>query len=793
MKFFKLLVFLIAFFITYFVYGEEKQEINEYLNDCSESVLLTVPFYDKSSKTWDNSDIILKPGDMYRSVKNRNGYVFEKYGQIPEILANLEKEEKKFTSYCKDESEKIDKNTDLKNRREIYLSNTIPKAWCKKKISNFHGLKRTLEYKLSVPYDEEFLNSIKDEYISLTNITEEKVNLINDPLRDLDGDGINNIDEFLDDSNPLLKDTIRLSPYAIEVINDGSSILTGKFNLSNLSTTNIECFLHLYSRINDNGFIPKLECVDPIEVKTNRFGNMTISLNSNQKANFIILFDSRNIPRFLNDYYSFYVSWDNSDCTKSAFFYLSKTNPQKTKSVNDLMPQDRTLLIEPSNMKFSWSDDDHLFWDNDYKIQIIEYNNGFDEKSVCFTLTESNHAAEVTSDNMNSLSPGIYFWRVIKTTFNSEPTPSRWNSFLIGREIDKPVKTAITPFRGGVLGGRKQDWKLGEQKEIELATIENCVKVSYLYPLPSGLRLIQNNKDKKSSVFGVPTAAGRYTNIFVMVNSSGKTFKETHIISVYNQPDDVVSRSVYHVNKNEVIYDLTVNTNFYCKVKTYFNHFFAKDDNCKIKTGSKVTFQDHLPEGLKMTGDCDDYVIQGIPKKEGIFTNFLTVANGENRSQARHIFRIKNISEPLPDINKPRPGQRLPFIPFPGPPMFVKISPNKIIHTYNKGMVYKYDVRYDIAATVEDGMKFLSYIKDEKKRDANYYTMVSGKDNYKFKEKQIGARFLFPLRNDIELKKEGDNFFFYCYPDNLLNYTNYLIITNTEMTYTNMHVFQVYY
>ena len=135
----------------------------------------------------------------------------------------------------------------------------------------------------------------------------------------------------------------------------------------------------------------------------------------------------------------------------------------------------------------------------------------------------------------------------------------------------------------------------------------------------------------------------------------------------------------------------------------------------------------------------------------------------------------------------------MPFIPFPGPPMFVKISPNKIIHTYNKGMVYKYDVRYDIAATVEDGMKFLSYIKDEKKRDANYYTMVSGKDNYKFNEKQIGARFLFPLRNDIELKKEGDNFFFYCYPDNLLNYTNYLIITNTEMTYTNMHVFQVYY
>ena len=778
MKFVKLLVFLIAFFITYFVYGEEKQEINEYLNDCSESVLLTVPFYDNSSKTRDNLDIILKPGDMYRSVKNKNGYIFEKYGQIPEILANLEKIEKKFASYSKDESEKIDKNADLKNRREIYLSNTIPKAWCKEKIRSFHSLKRTLEYKLSVPYDEEFLNSIKDEYISLTNITEETVNLITDPLKDLDGDCINNIDEFLDDSNPLLKDTIRLSPYAIEVINDGSSILTGKFNLSNLSTTNIECILHLYSRVNDNAFIPRLECVDPIEVKTNRFGNMTISLNPNQKVNFVILFDSKKLPRFLNDYYSFYVSWDNSDCTKSAFFYLSKTNAQETICVSDLMPHDRTLLMEPSNMKFSWSDNDRLSWDNDYKIQIIEYNNGFDEKSICFTLSESNHAAEVTSDNMSSLSPGIYFWRVIKTTFNSEPTPSRWNSFLIGKEIDKPEKKAITPFRGGVLGGRKQDWKLGEQKEIGLATIENCIKVSYLYPLPNGLRLIYNNKDKKCSVFGVPTAAGRYTNIFVMVNSSGKTFKETHIISVYNQPDDVVSRSVYHVNKNEVIYDLTVNTNFLCKVKTYFNHFFTKDNNFKIKTGSKVTFQDHLPEGLKMTGDCDDYVIQGIPKKEGIFTNFLMVANGENISQARHIFRIKNISEPLPDINKPRPGQRLPFIPFPGPPMFVKISPNKIIHTYNKGMVYKYDVRYDIAATVEDGMKFLSYIKDEKKRDANYYTMVSGKDNYKFREKQVGARFLFPLRNDIELKKEGDNFFFYCYPDNLLNYTNYLIITN---------------
>ncbi len=787
---FLIYIFFLLFSLIFTSYAEDEKEIDEYLNDCSEAVVVAVPFYSNAPKNRQNINVVLQPGDLYRSNGIQNGCIYEKFGKIPEILTNLVEIEDKFNSFLEEEEGKKVKNDDLKKRKAYFSSNTMPEDWCKRKIDEFNNSKSDLEFKISDFEDEKILRSLKNEYASLTNINEETIRLISVPLQDLDGDGVDNISEYLDDSNPLLKDNIRLSPFAIELTYESNAILTGKFSVSNLSTTNSECTLVLYSRIKGEKFRPELKCIGSIESRTNRFGRLVIDLAPKQTADFVVLFNTKYLPKFLYDFYSVTVYWGHG-LNKTAYFYISDPITGKTESVTNLSPPNQKLFFNPSILKFSWSDNDEL--SNNYTIQIIEFRNGFEEKSFNYTICESNNAAEVTSGSMSSFSPGIYFWRVIKTSFNSLPTPSCWNSFLIGKEVSRTEKKHTTVFKGNILGGRQQDWRVGERKEICLATIKDCVKANYVLPLPKGLSLIHSKGDKSWIISGTPSAAGRYTNTFVMTSSSGKTLKETHIISVYNQPNEVCSLCFYHVNDKEVFYELTVNTNFSCHVKTYFNRFSAKDDNGKIKIGSKVAFKDKLPDGLSFKDDGDDYLIYGIPKKEGVFTNFLTVVNGDNISQERHVFRIKNINEPLPIENKIKSGASLPFIPFPGPPMFVNFSPNKIKHTYNKGMGYKYDVRFDIAATVDNSIKFLMYIKNEKYRDDNYLSMASGKDGYKFKEKQLEANFIYPLRNDIKLKKEDDNYYIYCYPETFLNYTNYLVIRNTEMTYTNMHIFQVIY
>ena len=57
----------------------------DFLNTCELPVVLTVPYYKNNSEEPQEYEIVLQHGDFYQSSKICNGYIYEKYGLMPEI------------------------------------------------------------------------------------------------------------------------------------------------------------------------------------------------------------------------------------------------------------------------------------------------------------------------------------------------------------------------------------------------------------------------------------------------------------------------------------------------------------------------------------------------------------------------------------------------------------------------------------------------------------------------------------------------------------------------------------
>ena len=99
---FLIYIFFLLFSLIFTSYAEDEKEIDEYLNDCSEAVVVAVPFYSNAPKNRQNINVVLQPGDLYRSNGIQNGCIYEKFGKIPEILTNLVEIEDKFNSFLEE-------------------------------------------------------------------------------------------------------------------------------------------------------------------------------------------------------------------------------------------------------------------------------------------------------------------------------------------------------------------------------------------------------------------------------------------------------------------------------------------------------------------------------------------------------------------------------------------------------------------------------------------------------------------------------------------------------------------
>ena len=270
---------LIVISIPSFVFG--KIYTCDYTNMCPKAIMLTVPYF-SSNKSEQSLDLILNYGDLYHNRGSINGYVCEKYGLMPNIATNaMAKNDNDIPLMLKYSKAEIDKQF-LLWKNSLYADN-MPQWWIDKNLRKYKFLLKSLNSNLR-KYNELNNEAVNDysEYAakelkrvsgeiqyesSLTNITEADIEKLYDPNIDIDGDGLNNREEYYCGSNPLLKEGFAIMPKILEIIPDGSFVVTGKFSVLNLSSTNLT--LMLRSSINDVRYLPKLKVLDNVQVDYN--------------------------------------------------------------------------------------------------------------------------------------------------------------------------------------------------------------------------------------------------------------------------------------------------------------------------------------------------------------------------------------------------------------------------------------------------------------------------------------------------------------------------------------------
>ena len=80
------LISICSFAFSCSVFAEAQSK--DYFNQSHVPVALTVPYYDQSDNALTNLDIILQPGDVYQPSDHGNGFLYKKYGLMPDMASN---------------------------------------------------------------------------------------------------------------------------------------------------------------------------------------------------------------------------------------------------------------------------------------------------------------------------------------------------------------------------------------------------------------------------------------------------------------------------------------------------------------------------------------------------------------------------------------------------------------------------------------------------------------------------------------------------------------------------------
>ena len=84
--------FLVCAFFAHAAFSAELGE-KDYLNNYEVPVLIKVPYYEKGASKPRPYDLMLQPGDLYKSRPGKNGLVYEKYGLIEKTFAEFNKKQ----------------------------------------------------------------------------------------------------------------------------------------------------------------------------------------------------------------------------------------------------------------------------------------------------------------------------------------------------------------------------------------------------------------------------------------------------------------------------------------------------------------------------------------------------------------------------------------------------------------------------------------------------------------------------------------------------------------------------
>lgn len=701
----------------------------DFLNTCELPVVLTVPYYKNNSEEPQEYEIVLQHGDFYQSSKIYNGYIYEKYGLMPEIAKKtMETLSGNIPSLYFSPKEEL---VDYEKIEKGLFSAQMPNWWIEKAMRNLEMNRKSYMAAIeNLRLEKERLEAIKPDvedvfakkdfsesysnYICaasrqvsrfsyVTNITEKKIKLLANPEADVDDDGLNNRDELRCGTCPTKPDCVAICPNKIKITPNGNEIITNIFQVRNLTKTNVCCKLIPYSI--DEKFTPTIEGVN-IRTVTNASKEIEFSLDAKVSAQFLLLCRSEHLPYRLP--YDFNIDLYTDDSYQASLRPFVINNQSVSLEAPVIVsPKDGECLPNLRNVKFVFDskDEDRSHYQNKtgaaddsltVKAFIYDMNGKDMRKDIRFSLAashlcnsdtlSSNKEYFFVKDSVCDFIPsGNYIWRLVKQNAYSNAITSDWRWFSIGVPIGP---------------------------ESEKSPNESCDDQNMA------------NAEKKPA-----------------------------------------NSSYYHVNKRSVIHELIVNVPFEYYAKDFYSNFEGKNGP-KLDEDVKAEFSGNLPEGLSGQRVSGDFKITGVPGKAGIYTNYFVVYNDDNTVKERHVFKITDIGEPAPK-KEPEDKHQISFL--------ATHKPNLVIHKMKVGKKDKYPMGLDWMCVDLEKRK---NVKMEKQLEVSFLDQLPAGFELTVETEEIkGKTYVYHMLCDIP-EKEGV-------------FTNFARIVNTEFVYTNMHIFNV--
>ena len=797
-------LFIICFLaVSCLSFAETQTDV--FFNKSQGSVILTVPYYEHNGNSATNLDIILQPGDMYQPSDHGNGFVYKKYGFMPDMVSNsILVLSDRIPRFHNNSNEKIDE--EFLQVKKAIASTNVPDWWIEKKVEDFKikedAYRSNLDYlkkmhnqyeerKLEFPkpdqrktLDEEYAKTFKDierkihNLSEVTNITAKSLKQLNKVKADIDKDGLSNFEEFYCDSNPLLKNGVAVYPHLLEIKTNGYDVVTNFFMVANLTKTNSVYCLDYPNKDVGQKYAPIIKAMD-LQTSTNGQGQIILNLGPKQKVKFYLLIKKDLLAYRMLNYYTIKIRSTNvfdSDLYKALLkLYVSGTHHTELIPPVIKSPKVGEYFRTLKNVKFAWvsTNENAVVYSSSvpaYNVFIYD-NNGHEAGFALGGLgwMKGDHTL-IKQDRCDNIKPGNYIWRVVKQDAYNSPVCSDWGWFAVGKEIspsdtlDKPRRVPPVDERltrkglNFIVGQREDKWLSNENEDANS-------KPYFLYPLPEGLQLgVLEDGRSGWFLYGAAESPGCFTNYYVKF-SGDAWVTNRQVITVLNSLDKIKTNSIYRVNYQTVSHEVTVNIPFKYSASEFYNAFEGKNGPM-LNADAQADFAEDLPEGLAGQKSDDDYIISGTPKKAGIYTNYFVVSDGVRSAKERHVFKIQDIGEPSP-VKKPENKHEISFL--------ANHKPGLVEHRMKVGEKYKYPM----------GMDWISADPAMKKNMKN--------------EEQVDADFLRPLPDGFimsieseEIKDKTYDYFMLCAnPRAEGTFTNFARIVNTEFVYTNMHIFKI--
>ena len=530
---------------------------SSFVNEYSVPVGIKVPYYSGINPIPKSIIIVLQPGDFYKSKFLGNGYIYEQYGLMPGIAEQLIKNSS--TNVFVDQRYRKECDEAYKKFVAGLTSSSMPDWWvteCQKQY--FEEIKKAEEglkdnfkkmtnphYKDDGPY-EEFYNAALRSYSFLTNIPN-RINELNAPNSDPDKDGLDNRTEYYCGSNPWRENVFVCYPKYLQLIPDGSPMVTGCFYIANRSPK--EEFFDV--TFTDTELVKtSLLLFDEYGKRISSF--MLIPGHSTNKVFYVV--KNEYFPACFGNWYKIDVDVDSKP-VGTIIPYAPGNYSRPLKRPFNLFPQAGYCFEPGEKMLCRWEVDKNpdVQLEDNYQLQVIGL-----QKKFPISLGIEEKRSTVLMDKYDwyyaKIEPGIYIWRVTRENSLSDPVSSDWSWFAMGREV-VPEKEKASGNDKATKESQGQTYYYLEDKTIvhelfvnvpfqykERQFFENFSKrkdfvwnknltMQFDTSLPKGLSLKKTATGEDLEITGVPLEAGDFKTCLVFSNGRSEV-KEEHVFKI---------------------------------------------------------------------------------------------------------------------------------------------------------------------------------------------------------------------------------------------------------------------